>query len=113
MFIMCPSLYVQPLEYTHVHQSSTFSSSLPFRIDTLSKALSDMAITGEQKTNMESFLSEKRSIVAKGEMKEQHFLRMEELGFGNGGVVLKVQHKPTGIIMARKVRVQGTCDYHG
>ena len=62
-----------------------------------------MEISEEQKKNMESFLEEKKSIVSKGEMKEQHFLRMEELGFGNGGVVLKVQHNPTGITMARKV----------
>lgn len=52
---------------------------------------------------MKAYLGEKRKIVEQGEMKEQHFLRMEELGFGNGGVVLKVEHKPTGIIMARKV----------
>ena len=73
------------------------------RIDTLSKALIDMNLTDEQKTNMAAFLKEKRKIVEQGEMKEQHFVRMAELGFGNGGVVLKVEHKPTGIIMARKV----------
>lgn len=28
---------------------------------------------------------------------------MSDLGFGNGGVVMKVKHKPSGIIMARKV----------
>ena len=66
-----------------------------------------MNLTGEQKAHIESFLEEKKRIVAEGEMKEQHLLRMEELGFGNGGVVLKVEHKPTGIIMARKVRRVG------
>lgn len=73
------------------------------RIDSLSKALVDMEVSDEQKANIAAFLEEKKKIVQQGEMKEQHFLRMAELGFGNGGVVLKVEHKPTGIIMARKV----------
>lgn len=73
------------------------------RIDTLSKALEDVDLSDEQKASMGVFLKEKRKIVQQGEMKEQHFLRMAELGFGNGGVVLRVEHKPTGIIMARKV----------
>lgn len=62
-----------------------------------------MEVSDEQKANIAAFLEEKKKIVQQGEMKEQHFLRMAELGFGNGGVVLKVEHKPTGIIMARKV----------
>lgn len=63
----------------------------------------ELKLTPEQKANMVAFLQEKRKIVEQGEMKEQHFVRMAELGFGNGGVVLKVEHKPTGITMARKV----------
>lgn len=73
------------------------------RIDTLTEALEGMDLSEEQMKNKKAFLAEKRKIVEQGEMKEQHFLRMAELGFGNGGVVLKVEHKPTGIIMARKV----------
>jgi len=53
---------------------------------------------------MSSFLEEKREIIRHGELKEAHFQRLAELGYGNGGVVLKVEHKPSGIIMARKVR---------
>ena len=59
--------------------------------------------TEEQKMHMAGFFTEKARIIEQGEMKEQHFVRLSELGFGNGGVVLKVEHKPTGIIMARKV----------
>ncbi len=62
-----------------------------------------MDLKDEEKTNMAAFFDEKRKIAEQGEMKEQHFVRKAELGFGNGGVVLKVEHKPTGIIMARKV----------
>lgn len=73
------------------------------RIEKLSKELADMSLSEEQRTNLGNFLEEKKKIIGEGEMKEQHFVRISELGFGNGGVVLKVQHKPTGIIMARKV----------
>jgi len=74
------------------------------RIDEVNKSLAHMDLTEAQKSNITSFLEQKKKIVAEGEMKEQHLQRLEELGFGNGGVVLKVKHKPTGIIMARKVR---------
>ena len=49
------------------------------------------------------FLQDKEAIIQHGELKEQQFGRLAELGYGNGGVVLKVEHKPSGIIMARKV----------
>ena len=76
------------------------------RIERAIEAIKNMdssEITDEERGNMIAFLEEKRKIVQQGEMKEQLFVRMAELGYGNGGVVLKVEHKPTGIIMARKV----------
>ena len=63
----------------------------------------DLELSVEQKENMSSFLAEKREIIRHGELKEAHFQRLAELGYGNGGVVLKVEHKPSRIIMARKV----------
>ena len=36
-------------------------------------------------------------------MKDEDFEKLFELGAGNGGVVAKVRHKPSGTIMARKV----------
>ena len=38
-----------------------------------------------------------------GTLNEGQLARLDELGHGNGGIVLKVEHKPSGIIMARKV----------
>ena len=66
-----------------------------------------MELTEEQKTNLKKFLEKKRKLSEHGELRDQQFERLDELGFGNGGVVLKVSHKPSGIIMARKV-----CVYH-
>ena len=39
-----------------------------------------------------------------GELKDDDFEKICELGAGNGGVVFKVSHKPSGLIMARKVQ---------
>ncbi len=52
---------------------------------------------------MSSFLEDKRAIIRFGDLKEHDFERITELGSGNGGVVLKVKHTPSGITMARKV----------
>ena len=74
-------------------------------MDALIKAIEEMEITEDQRYQMKAFVEEKLKVIGQGEMKEHHFERMAELGFGNGGVVLKVQHKPTSIIMARKVSI--------
>ena len=75
------------------------------RIDVLTKAISELDLSEEQRANMDAFLDQKREIIRHGELKETHFSRLAELGYGNGGVVLKVEHKSSGIIMARKVGV--------
>ena len=46
------------------------------------------------------FLSQKEKI---GELSDQDLEKLGELGSGNGGVVMKVRHKPTSLIMARKM----------
>lgn len=38
-----------------------------------------------------------------GELNADDFEKLGELGAGNGGVVNKEKHKPTGLSMARKV----------
>jgi hypothetical protein len=62
-----------------------------------------MDLNEEERENMTTFLEDKRNIIQHGELKEGDFVRLAELGYGNGGVVLKVEHKPSHIIMARKV----------
>lgn len=54
-----------------------------------------------EKKRLEAFLTQKAKV---GELKDDDFERISELGAGNGGVVTKVQHRPSGLIMARKVR---------
>jgi hypothetical protein len=53
----------------------------------------------QQKKRLEAFLTQKAKV---GELKDDDFERISELGAGNGGVVTKVQRRPSGLIMARK-----------
>ncbi len=76
----------------------------------VAKQLQAMDLNEEERENMTTFLEDKRKIIQHGELKEGDFVRQAELGYGNGGVVLKVEHKPSHIIMARKV--QSTFNRH-
>jgi len=53
-----------------------------------------------QRKRLEFFLCQKEKI---GELCDADFEKMGELGSGNGGVVMKVRHKNSGLIMARKL----------
>lgn len=67
----------------------------------LQKKLEELELDEQQKKRLEAFLTQKAKV---GELKDDDFERISELGAGNGGVVTKVQHRPSGLIMARKVR---------
>lgn len=67
----------------------------------LQKKLEELELDEQQKKRLEAFLTQKAKV---GELKDDDFERISELGAGNGGVVTKVQHKPSGLIMARKVQ---------
>jgi len=58
-------------------------------------------LSDDQKSRLEEFIREKLKI--QGELKDDDFEKICELGAGNGGVVLKVKHKPTSLVMARKL----------
>lgn len=71
----------------------------------MKKILEELDLDEQQKKRLEAFLTQKAKV---GELKDDDFHRICELGAGNGGVVNKECHKPSGIIMARKVRF---CNY--
>jgi serine/threonine protein kinase len=75
--------------------------------EALLSAVSEMDICSEQKTYMKEFLQKKKRVVdvfgTSGGMKEEDYDRLEELGSGNGGSVLRVKHKMTDVEMARKI----------
>ena len=63
----------------------------------------ESGVSADQKSRLEEFLRDKHKI--QGELRDEDLIRIQELGAGNGGVVLKVSHKPTGLVMARKVQI--------
>uniref|UniRef100_A0A2I3HHJ4 mitogen-activated protein kinase kinase n=1 Tax=Nomascus leucogenys TaxID=61853 RepID=A0A2I3HHJ4_NOMLE len=65
----------------------------------LQKKLEELELDKQQK-GPEAFLTQKAKV---GELKDDDFERISELGAGNGGVVTKVQHRPSGLITARKL----------
>ncbi|XP_025078135.1 dual specificity mitogen-activated protein kinase kinase 1-like isoform X2 [Pomacea canaliculata] len=69
-------------------------------LEALQQKLKELDIDDQQRERLEEFLSQKQKV---GELLEEDFEKLGELGAGNGGVVTKVLHKPTGLIMARKL----------
>lgn len=76
----------------------------------LQKKLEELDLDEQQRKRLEAFLTQKAKV---GELKDDDFERISELGAGNGGVVTKARHRPSGLIMARKVRWSGWASVSG
>lgn len=77
---------------------------LPIRanLEALQKKLGELDLDEQQRKRLEAFLTQKAQV---GELKDEDFDPICELGAGNGGVVNKVRHKPSSLVMARKVKI--------
>lgn len=71
-------------------------------IEALQERLEELQMDDTQRKRMEFFLCQKEKI---GELSDDDFEKLGELGAGNGGVVMKVRHRSSDLIMARKVTV--------
>jgi mitogen-activated protein kinase kinase 1 len=71
-------------------------------IEALHKTLEGLELDEQQRKRLETFLSQKQKV---GELNADDFDNLGDLGAGNGGVVTKVMHRPSGLIMARKVSI--------
>ncbi|XP_014230540.1 dual specificity mitogen-activated protein kinase kinase dSOR1 isoform X2 [Trichogramma pretiosum] len=69
-------------------------------IDAIQERLEELGMDEEQRKRLESFLGQKEKV---GELCDEDFEKLGELGAGNGGVVMKVRHKKYGLIMAMKL----------
>uniref|UniRef100_A0ABI0NRQ5 Dual specificity mitogen-activated protein kinase kinase 1 n=2 Tax=Bos TaxID=9903 RepID=A0ABI0NRQ5_BOVIN len=69
-------------------------------LEALQKKLEELELDEQQRKRLEAFLTQKQKV---GELKDDDFEKISELGAGNGGVVFKVSHKPSGLVMARKL----------
>ena len=89
----------QPNSLVTVEENSEVDLNRP-----LQKLIGKMSLENldeDQKTRLEEFLRDKGKITSN--LKTEDFKEILELGKGNGGVVYKETHKPTGLIMARKL----------
>lgn len=71
-------------------------------LEALQKKLEELELDEQQRKRLEAFLTQKQKV---GELKDDDFEKICELGAGNGGVVFKVSHRPSSLIMARKVHL--------
>ncbi|XP_028411798.1 dual specificity mitogen-activated protein kinase kinase 1-like [Dendronephthya gigantea] len=83
-----------------IPENTDIETSASGNVDSINKKLADLEMDDSQRERLMSFLAEKRKI---GDLNTDDFEKLDELGAGNGGVVTKVLHKPTGLIMARKL----------
>ncbi|XP_051896199.1 dual specificity mitogen-activated protein kinase kinase 1 [Pristis pectinata] len=76
------------------------TTSAETNLEALQKKLEELELDEQQRKRLEAFLTQKQKV---GELKDDDFEKISELGAGNGGVVFKVSHRPSGLIMARKL----------
>ncbi|KAK2086670.1 Dual specificity mitogen-activated protein kinase kinase 1 [Saguinus oedipus] len=76
------------------------TSSAETNLEALQKKLEELELDEQQRKRLEAFLTQKQKV---GELKDDDFEKISELGAGNGGVVFKVSHRPSGLVMARKL----------
>ncbi|GFS40221.1 hypothetical protein NPIL_281261 [Nephila pilipes] len=86
------------------HDQSSFTDSNNESFDTsieaLQKTLEGLDLDEQQRKRLETFLTQKQKV---GELSVDDFENLGELGAGNGGVVTKVLHKYSKLVMARKL----------
>ncbi|XP_075895718.1 dual specificity mitogen-activated protein kinase kinase 2a [Nelusetta ayraudi] len=79
---------------------NTIDASTEANLEALQKKLGELDLDEQQRKRLEAFLTQKAQV---GELKDEDFEPICELGAGNGGVVNKVRHKPSSLVMARKL----------
>ncbi|XP_061540111.1 dual specificity mitogen-activated protein kinase kinase 2a [Phycodurus eques] len=101
---MAPKKRPVPLNITPIGEgqptSNTTDAASEANLEALQKKLGELDLDEQQKMRLEAFLTQKAQV---GELKDEDFDPICELGAGNGGVVNKVRHKPSGLVMARKL----------
>lgn len=71
-------------------------------VELLMNSIGDLELDEEQRMRLEDFLDQKKKLKGR-DLCAEDFDNLGELGSGNGGVVAKVLHRPSGLIMARKM----------
>lgn len=72
-------------------------------VDKVGKSIEELEIDDVQRKRLDTFLSQKKTVGMLDSAQKVDFLEKAEIGIGNGGVVHLVQHKASGLEMARKL----------
>lgn len=83
---------------SEVNDKSSTNEATP---ESLQKKLEELELDDQQRRRLEAFLTLKQKVGT--DLNSDDFEKLGELGAGNGGVVTKVLHKSSGLIMARKL----------
>ncbi|KAG7269508.1 hypothetical protein CRUP_014750, partial [Coryphaenoides rupestris] len=101
---MAPKRRPVPLNITPIGEgqatSTTIDAASEANFEALQKKLGELDLDEQQRKRLEAFLTQKAQV---GELKDDDFHPICELGAGNGGVVNKVRHRPSSLVMARKL----------
>ncbi|CAH0562219.1 unnamed protein product [Brassicogethes aeneus] len=92
---------VTPTNPNYQEQNSKPALNRGNSIDNLTARLEELDMDDTQRKRIEWFLCQKEKIG--GDLSDDDFEKLGELGSGNGGVVTKVLHKSSGLVMARKL----------
>eukprot|EP00064_Thunnus_orientalis_P004204 superscaffoldBa00000375_g4215 len=92
----------EPIQLNPIPDGNTINGTgaIETNLEALQKKLEELELDEQQRKRLEAFLTQKQKV---GELKDDDFEKICELGAGNGGVVFKVSHRPSGLIMARKL----------
>ncbi|KAM6937411.1 dual specificity mitogen-activated protein kinase kinase 1 [Xenentodon cancila] len=92
----------EPIQLNPIPDGNTLNGTgaSETNLEALQKKLEELELDEQQRKRLEAFLTQKQKV---GELKDDDFEKICELGAGNGGVVFKVSHRPSGLIMARKL----------
>ncbi|XP_039257658.1 dual specificity mitogen-activated protein kinase kinase 1-like [Styela clava] len=72
-------------------------------VNKIGKSIEELEIDDVQRKRLDTFLSQKKTVGMLDSAQKVDFLEKAEIGVGNGGVVHLVQHKESGLEMARKL----------
>ncbi|KAF8567851.1 hypothetical protein P879_01178 [Paragonimus westermani] len=97
--VVAPDIAPTGNRYQTNSRYSNRISTGPVDVAEVLRQLAAQDLDDLQRRRLSAFVTEKQKI---GELRPEDFEKISELGKGNGGVVSKVRHITTGLIMAKK-----------
>ena len=79
-------------------------SGSPLSLRVLKEKLDELDVEDDQRQRIEEFYFNKSAFLRE-ELRPCDFENLKTIGIGSGGVVWKSLHKPSSVIVARKVRL--------